>query len=119
MYISKKNIFKDSIKDSNVSSSQIALNKFEENDSTYYIEHASQIKTNIINKTFKVIDNNTVDDIILHFNLDELTSWDLLDNMISIYTSDEIPTVIRFSSNDEAEEGNERINRLVNGEYLS
>src|SRR3954469_2862421 len=114
MYTSKKNIYKDSEKDTNVSSSQIALNKFEENDGTYYIELASQIKTNIINKTIKIIDNNTIDDIIIHFNLDEMTSWELIDNMIRIYTSDEIPTVIRFSSNDEAEEGNDRINRLIN-----
>lgn len=89
----------------------------EKNGNIIFLELGSQIKSAIIERTFKALDKDG--EIVMHFSIDEITSIELLDNTIRIYTSDEIPFVINFSSNGEAEYANDRINNMINGQYIS
>lgn len=89
----------------------------EKNGNIIFLEHGSQIKSAIIEKSFKAVDKNG--EIVMHFAISELTSIELLDNTIKIFTSDEIPFVIHFASNGEAEYANDRINDMINGQYIA
>lgn len=88
----------------------------ETNDANFTLSSNNQIKSSIINKSFKVFDNTG--SVIILFSNNELTSFQLLDNTISIYTSDEVPYKLIFYTNEEAELANEKINRIINGEFI-
>jgi hypothetical protein len=89
----------------------------EKNQNVIFVDLGERVKTAITAKTFKVV--NDEDKIIMHFSIDELTSIELFDNSLKIYTSDEIPFVMVFSSNGEAEFANDRINDIINGQYIT
>ena len=90
--------------------------KIEEWDNSAYVTTASQVKISKLNLTWEVLSSEG--EILMHFSNEEIVSFDLVDNIIYVYTSDVIPFVLKFSSNDEALEGNERINRILNGENV-
>ena len=88
----------------------------ETNENNFVLSSHNQIKSSIINKSFKIFDN--FGSPIILFSTSEITSFELLDNTISIYTSDEIPFKLSFYTNDDAEFANEKLNQIINGQFI-
>lgn len=86
------------------------------NENKAFLESSNQIKTNIVDTSLKIV--NSSDEIIMHFLTNEFSAIEIIDNIIYLYTSDEIPFMLIFRNNLEAELGNERINNIINGLYL-
>lgn len=90
--------------------------KIEKNGNILFLVKANQVKLGILNTSLKIVDENN--NILMHFSNSEITSFDLIDNSIYIYSTDTIPFVLRFSSNEEAEIANNRINDIINGQNV-
>lgn len=88
----------------------------ETNENNFVLSSHNQVKSSIINKSFKIFDN--FGSPIILFSTSEITSFELLDNTILIYTSDEIPFKLLFYTNNDAEFANEKINKIINGEFI-
>lgn len=74
------------------------------------------IKTNIQNVSIKIVKSgNTVG----HFDLEQISSWDLSGNQIILNSSDEIPVTLVFINTDEAIIGDQRLTSAQNGGILS
>lgn len=75
----------------------------------------TNIKTSILNTSFKVEVNTAV---LAHFEVSEVTSFELISNRIQLYTSDKIPIILIFQSNTDAEVALQRIDDILNGQNI-
>jgi hypothetical protein len=84
-------------------------------DNSIIVNSVEQIKTSMIINTWKIVDAEDPSIILMHFSNADIVSFDLVGNSIYLYSGDEIPYVLRFLSNYDAEIANERINNIING----
>jgi hypothetical protein len=74
------------------------------------------IKTNVQGKSVKVV---SFGNIIAHFSLDEIASWDLTGNSIIINSDDQTPITLLFVNDTEATLGDSRLLICSNGGIVS
>lgn len=73
---------------------------------------ACGIVTDVQGKSFNVVLNGI---IIGHFEVDEIVSWELSQNIINVKTKDQVPYALFFYSVTEAINADGRINNNMNG----
>jgi len=81
--------------------------------SNLIVSKGCNIKTDVINKSFKIIDplNNTY--LIGFFLNEEIVSWDILGRTIKINSSDNVSYTLEFDSSDEALIGDKRLYKIM------
>jgi len=75
----------------------------------------TDIKTNIQNVSIKIVKSG---DTVGHFDLEQISTWDLLGTQIVVNSSDEVPVTLVFINADEAIIGDQRLTSAQNGGLL-
>lgn len=78
--------------------------------------YGSSIKTNVQNVSIKILKNSQ---IVAHFDLKEISSYDLNGSSIIIHSADNKPVTLLFVSDAEAIIGDQRIGVAINGGIVS
>jgi len=78
--------------------------------------YENSIQTNVLNQSIKVVQDG---EILCHIILDDITSIDLIDNLIQINTEDDIPYYLQFVGRQDAVNASQRIDDAINGSYIA
>lgn len=76
----------------------------------------TDVKTSVQNQSLQVVHNSVT---IALFMLNEIASWDLSANQITIYSTDQLPVTLMFLSTTEAQTADSRLTQISNGAVLS
>lgn len=84
-------------------------------ESSIYVRglHGNSFVVDTPNVSFKIVDEMGFQKS--HYLLNQIVSFDLMDDKIIIHTSDEIKITYVFTSIAEAEQANEKLNDIING----
>lgn len=84
-------------------------------ESSIYVKglHGNSFVVDTPNVSFKIVDEMGFQKG--HYILNNIVSFDLIDDKIIIHTSDEVKITYVFTSKIEAEQANEKLNNIING----